>query len=107
MNQWNMGMDFSYCGTVNFIHYYIYLHWNRIKFMEQEWNQLTFWSSGSQSSRLMERTLDMCTPRPRWIPEHSIHSMIPRFMDAHVGFGRPQSAHLSLPSTSVKSIPRE
>ena len=37
----------------------------------------------SQLSRLRERTLETCTPRLRWTPEHVIHSAIPRLMLAH------------------------
>ena len=39
------------------------------------------------------------------IPEQSIHNTIPRLRLAHLGLGDEQSAHLSLPETSRKSIP--
>ena len=52
------------------------------------------------SSNSTERTLEMLTPRFRWIPEHSMQTRIPRFSDAHVGLGMPQSAQNLLPGLS-------
>jgi hypothetical protein len=40
------------------------------------------------------RALLMCVPRPRWMPEHSMHSTMPRLMLAQSGFGAPQSTHV-------------
>lgn len=38
-------------------------------------------------------TLDMCTPRDLWIPEHSMQTKIPKFITAQSGLLLPQSAH--------------
>ena len=48
---------------------------------------------------MSEPTLDMCTPKRRWAPEQSMHMRIPRFKEAHVGSGAPQSAQMWLPVT--------
>lgn len=42
-------------------------------------------SSGLHSSRLSERTREMCEPSCRWTPEHSMHSRQPWFSEAHSG----------------------
>ena len=42
-------------------------------------------TDSSQSSSLIDLTLETCTPNPRCIPEHSMHSVTPRLMLAHVG----------------------
>ena len=36
-------------------------------------------------SRFTDFTLEMCTPRLRWIPAHLMHRNIPKFQDAHLG----------------------
>ena len=48
---------------------------------------------------LWQLTFDICTPRLRWTPEHSMQTRTPRFKDAQSGSGAPQSAHLSFPHT--------
>jgi len=37
------------------------------------------------SSRLTERTKEMCTPRLRWMPLHRMQMKVPRVADAHLG----------------------
>ena len=46
-----------------------------------------------------QQTLEMCTPRRRCTPEHSMHRVMPRLREAQVGSGEPQSAHRELPGT--------
>ena len=48
-------------------------------------------------------TLDMCTPRSRWTPEHSMHTRTPRFKDAQSGSEAPQSAQVSFPHTFLST----
>ena len=43
-------------------------------------------------------------PRERWIPEHSMHSVMPRLMEAHRGSGKPQSQHLSFPGIDINEF---
>ncbi len=38
-----------------------------------------------QSSSVAERTKDMCTPRPLWMPEQLMHRNVPRVADAQRG----------------------
>ena len=75
---------------------------------------ITFKISGSQVSKVIDRTwvfvvmevtwvmevmevtprtLVMCTPRLLWIPPHSMQSVTPKLMLAHWGPSAPQSAH--------------
>ncbi|KAG8261577.1 hypothetical protein J6590_070018 [Homalodisca vitripennis] len=49
---------------------------------------LTTTCSGVHESKLTDLTLEMWTPRLRWIPAHRIHKKIPRFQDAHLGPNR-------------------
>jgi hypothetical protein len=37
------------------------------------------------SSRSKDRTREMCDPKLRWMPEHSIHTKTPRFKLAQSG----------------------
>lgn len=53
-------------------------------------------------SKSSDRTLDMCEPRLRCMPEHSMHMSIPRFKLAQSGFGELQSAHCPFPGTRVR-----
>lgn len=53
--------------------------------------------SDSHLSSMTDRTLLTWTPKLRWIPEHSIQTIIPRLVQAHSGSLTPQSAHLSFP----------
>lgn len=48
-------------------------------------NDATVATTYGQSSRPRERTLEMCEPRLRCIPEHSMHMSTPRFKLAHSG----------------------
>jgi hypothetical protein len=41
--------------------------------------------SSVQESKSTDLTLLMCVPIPRWIPEHRIHTNMPRFQLAHRG----------------------
>ena len=44
-------------------------------------------------SRVSERILVMWVPRLRWMPEHSMQTMIPRLMETHsTRESEPQSA---------------
>ena len=43
-------------------------------------------------------------PRERWIPEHSMQSVMPRLMEAQRGSGKPQSQHLSLPGIDINEF---
>ena len=53
-------------------------------------------------------TFEMCTPSRLWAPEQSTHIRMPRLMEAQVGFGAPQSAHVSLPGTcDIKLLCRQ
>lgn len=36
-------------------------------------------------SKVKDWILEIWTPRSLWIPEHSIHIKIPKFVDSHVG----------------------
>lgn len=58
---------------------------------------LTSMVSGSHLSNTTERTLLTCTPKLRCIPEHSIHTKIPKLVHAHSGSLARQSAHFSFP----------
>lgn len=46
---------------------------------------LTWICSGVHWSRLTDLTLEMWTPRLRWIPAQRMHMNTPRFQDAHRG----------------------
>ena len=46
---------------------------------------LTATCSGVQVSRFTDFTLEICTPRLRWIPAHLMHKKIPKFHEAHLG----------------------
>jgi len=52
--------------------------------------------TSDQESMVTERTKLMCTPRPRWRPEHSRHMKIPYDTEAHCGFFWLQSTHTLL-----------
>lgn len=45
------------------------------------------------ASMVQLRTKERCTPRLRWMPEHSMHRKMPYDTDAHCAFLRPQSTH--------------
>lgn len=45
----------------------------------------TWICSGVHWSRLTDLTLEMCTPRLRWMPAQRIHMNTPRFHEAHRG----------------------
>mmetsp|Transcript_30336 Transcript_30336/g.58308 ORF Transcript_30336/g.58308 Transcript_30336/m.58308 type:complete len:296 (+) Transcript_30336:1368-2255(+) len=64
--------------------------------------------SGSQTSKEVERTLEMWTPSPRWMPEQRMHMNTPQLTEAHVGLGALQSAHwrFSVRLTSCMSARR-
>mmetsp|Transcript_18348 Transcript_18348/g.45732 ORF Transcript_18348/g.45732 Transcript_18348/m.45732 type:complete len:314 (+) Transcript_18348:229-1170(+) len=49
--------------------------------------------SGVHLSSCVERTREMCTPSPRWIPEQFVHMKMPRLSDAHRGSRMGQSTH--------------
>ena len=52
-------------------------------------------------SRVSDRTLEMCVPRDRWMPLHSIQRMIPRLIDTHSTLlAEEQSAHCRLPASA-------
>ena len=54
-------------------------------------------------SRVTERTFEMCVPRLRWIPEHSIHMTIPRLIDTQSTFWSvPQSAHVQFAGSASR-----
>jgi hypothetical protein len=42
----------------------------------------------------MERTNEMCTPRPRWTPAHDRQMKTPNLGEAHCGEGAPQSQQM-------------
>ena len=53
-------------------------------------------------SRVSDRTFDMCVPRDRCIPLHSIQRTIPRLMDTHSTLlAEEQSAHCKLPASEA------
>lgn len=53
-------------------------------------------------SRVSDRTFDICVPRDRWIPLHSIQRTIPRLMDTHSTLlAEEQSAHCKLPASAA------
>lgn len=49
------------------------------------------------SNQPIDLTLETWEPRFLWIPEHWMHIRHPRFNDAHVGLGIPQSTQISFP----------
>lgn len=57
------------------------------------------WSAIACSSR-RARTFDLWTPKLRCIPEHSMHSVMPRLVLVQRGSGAPQSQHTELPGTA-------
>ena len=53
--------------------------------------------SGSQVSSVVERTLDMCVPKERWMPEQFRHTKTPRLTEALLISGdRSAAVHLQL-----------
>src|SRR5262245_19964463 len=62
--------------------------------------------SRSHLSRVRLRTLLMCTPRPRWIPLHSMHINTPAFRLAQVGSGAPQSAQVAELGCACRTVSR-
>ena len=55
-------------------------------------SSFTTWSSVHRSSAV-DRTNEMCTPRPRWAPEQLVQMKMPRLTLAHRGRRIGQSAH--------------
>ena len=51
-----------------------------------------------EGSKVKERILEICTPHPRWIPLHSMHHKITRFILHQVGSRSPQSVQASFPA---------
>ena len=45
-------------------------------------------------SIVVERQKDTCTPRRRWIPEHSRHMRVPNVTEDHTGFFAEQSKQI-------------
>ena len=58
--------------------------------------ELTASCSGVHESRLMDLTLDMCTPRLRCMPAHLIHRNTPKFHDAQRGPEKRKITHCKL-----------
>mmetsp|Transcript_4130 Transcript_4130/g.13268 ORF Transcript_4130/g.13268 Transcript_4130/m.13268 type:complete len:247 (-) Transcript_4130:90-830(-) len=65
--------------------------------------------AGDHESSATERTLEMCTPSERWMPQHSMQTSVPYGSTAHVGsaLSSPQSAHAEvsarLPSSRARA----
>ena len=57
------------------------------------------WRSWGAQIKPRKLTFEICTPRLRCTPEHSIQISTPRFKEAQSGSGEPQSAHLSFLGT--------
>ena len=55
----------------------------RERVKRSEWQ--TWMSSSVQTSSLSERTFEICVPRFLWTPLHSMHTKIPKLIDAHSG----------------------
>lgn len=52
----------------------------------------------TEVSRVRDRTLEMCVPSERWMPEHSIQRTMPRLMETQSTLeSEPQSAQYLLP----------
>ena len=49
----------------------------------------------------MDLTLLTPTPRPLCTPQQSIHKVIPKLIEAHSGFERPQSQQSSFPEKKI------
>lgn len=47
--------------------------------------ELTLTWEAFHSSKLVDRTKEICTPKLRWIPEHRIQIKVPKFAEAHRG----------------------
>lgn len=58
------------------------------------------------SSRSRDRTLEMCEPRLRWMPEHSIQINTPRFKLAQSGSGNNNKVLLTDPANLVRFFTR-
>lgn len=75
----------------SFVYWGIFLpfYWSEavcpISVHTQEECVFTWICSGVHWSRLTDLTLEMCTPRLRWIPAQRIHMNTPRFQEAHRG----------------------
>ena len=61
------------------------MSWDLLLNIDLARNWLTATWCGVHESRLTDLTLEMWTPKFRWIPAHLMHKNIPKFHEAHRG----------------------